>query len=184
MRKVKYALAVLLSGVAFAQTSAQAQSFEHEHHHDVAVHRDRPAGYHAPVHLERRRFYRGVPIVRLWGPVYPGFGFFYDDAAAWAFLGFTAWELAAYNQMNEDQMRAHEEAIVEAASAPVNEPISWSDGAASGTVVTVRDGHTTDGRACREFQQTVTIDGKAEHAYGTACQEPDGSWKMVNNEQH
>jgi hypothetical protein len=179
MRKLKYALAVLLSGVGLWQGPVQAQPYEH--HRDIAVHHERPRGYR-PIHLERHRFYRGFPIVRLWGPVYPGFGFFYDDAAAWAFLGFTAWELAAYNQMTEDQLRAHEQAIVEAANAPVNEPIAWNDGPASGTVTTVREGHTADGRACREFQQMVTIDGKSERAYGTACQEPDGSWKMVNNQ--
>lgn len=32
---------------------------------------------------------------------------------------------------------------------------------------------------CREFQREVIIDGKPEHAYGTACLQPDGSWKIV-----
>jgi surface antigen len=45
----------------------------------------------------------------------------------------------------------------------------------------VRDGHTADGRACREFQQKITVGGKSEDAFGTACQEPDGSWKIVPN---
>ena len=31
---------------------------------------------------------------------------------------------------------------------------------------------------CREYQHTVTIDGKQEKAYGTACRQPDGSWKI------
>jgi surface antigen len=26
----------------------------------------------------------------------------------------------------------------------------------------------------------VTIVGKTERAYGTACRQPDGSWKIVN----
>ena len=34
---------------------------------------------------------------------------------------------------------------------------------------------------CREYQQTVTINGKTETAYGTACRQPDGSWKVVNS---
>ena len=33
---------------------------------------------------------------------------------------------------------------------------------------------------CREFQQTVTIGGKAQTAYGTACRQPDGSWKIIS----
>jgi len=34
------------------------------------------------------------------------------------------------------------------------------------------------GQQCREFSQTVTIGGKTERAYGTACRQPDGSWKI------
>ncbi len=35
-------------------------------------------------------------------------------------------------------------------------------------------------RYCREFQQTITVGGKTERAYGRACRQPDGSWKIVN----
>lgn len=35
---------------------------------------------------------------------------------------------------------------------------------------------------CREYQQTVTIGGQQEEAYGTACRQPDGSWKIVNSD--
>lgn len=31
---------------------------------------------------------------------------------------------------------------------------------------------------CREFQQTVTIGGREQRAYGTACRQADGSWKI------
>jgi surface antigen len=33
---------------------------------------------------------------------------------------------------------------------------------------------------CREFQQTVNIGGRSEQAYGTACRQADGSWKIQN----
>jgi len=36
------------------------------------------------------------------------------------------------------------------------------------------------GRYCREFQETVTIGGQQETAYGTACRQPDGTWKIVS----
>ena len=39
---------------------------------------------------------------------------------------------------------------------------------------------TASGQPCREYQQTVTIGGKTEEAYGTACRQPDGTWKIVN----
>jgi hypothetical protein len=128
--------------------------------------------------VPREHFYHGIRVWRPYGPRYAGFGFWYDDAAAFAFLGFTAWTLASYAALDEAQMRAHEAAIAEAATAPVNDPITWNDGAASGSVTTVRVGRTDDGRACREFQQKVSIGGKTENAYGTACQQPDGSWQL------
>jgi|SRR5579863_7240893 len=31
---------------------------------------------------------------------------------------------------------------------------------------------------CREFQTTVTIEGKRQEAVGTACRQPDGSWHV------
>jgi surface antigen len=33
---------------------------------------------------------------------------------------------------------------------------------------------------CREYQTTVTVGGKQEKAYGTACRQADGSWKIAN----
>lgn len=33
-------------------------------------------------------------------------------------------------------------------------------------------------RYCREFTTNVKIDGKDTEAYGTACRQPDGSWKI------
>jgi surface antigen len=46
--------------------------------------------------------------------------------------------------------------------------------------VALRDGKSTSGRYCREFQQTITGGGKAEQAYGKACQQPDGAWGIVS----
>ncbi len=58
----------------------------------------------------------------------------------------------------------------------------WSnpDSGHSGTVTPTRTYQTASGRPCREYQQTVTIDGKTERAYGRACRQPDGSWKIAN----
>lgn len=66
--------------------------------------------------------------------------------------------------------------------APIGESISWNnpDSGNSGTIVPVRDGTSTGGRYCREYQQTVVVGGKQQSAYGTACQQPDGSWQVIN----
>lgn len=35
------------------------------------------------------------------------------------------------------------------------------------------------GQYCREYIQTVTIAGKTQKGYGTACLQPDGSWRIA-----
>ena len=79
-----------------------------------------------------------------------------------------------------DQQRA-QQAMKSAQTAPIGQPIVWNNPNTghSGQVVAVRDG--TDARSgayCREFQETVTIGGKPEQAFGTACRQPDGTWKV------
>lgn len=32
---------------------------------------------------------------------------------------------------------------------------------------------------CREYQTTTMVGGELKPSYGTACQQPDGSWKIV-----
>ena len=62
------------------------------------------------------------------------------------------------------------------------ETSSWvnPDNQHSGTVTPTRTVRVESGGPCREFQQTVTIDGRSERAYGTACRQADGSWKIQN----
>ncbi len=72
------------------------------------------------------------------------------------------------------QERAH--------TAPIGQQISWSNPETghAGTITPNREGNDTSGNYCREYQQTVTVAGKTEQAFGTACRQPDGSWKVVN----
>ena len=37
-----------------------------------------------------------------------------------------------------------------------------------------------DGAYCRDFTQTITVDGEFEEAHGTACRQSDGTWRIVN----
>lgn len=39
---------------------------------------------------------------------------------------------------------------------------------------------TSDGQYCREYQAQVMVNGAPQASYGTACQQPDGSWRVVN----
>lgn len=63
------------------------------------------------------------------------------------------------------------------------EPVTWRnpDSGHSGTVTPEPAYEASSGTYCREYQQTVTIGGKTETAYGTACRQPDGSWKIVDS---
>lgn len=54
------------------------------------------------------------------------------------------------------------------------------DSGNSGSVTPVRTYQTATGQYCREFEQTVTIGGKPQKSYGTACRQPDGSWQIVS----
>ncbi|HKK14455.1 MAG TPA: RT0821/Lpp0805 family surface protein [Gammaproteobacteria bacterium] len=35
---------------------------------------------------------------------------------------------------------------------------------------------------CREYTTKVNIGGETKTAYGTACRQPDGTWKVVNSQ--
>ncbi len=66
--------------------------------------------------------------------------------------------------------------------APLGETISWNnpESGNQGYVTPVRDGYSDAGRYCREYQQEIVVDGRRQSAYGTACQQPDGSWEIVD----
>ena len=80
-----------------------------------------------------------------------------------------------------DQL-AMRQAEQQAHSAPIGDRIVWNnpDNGNSGTVTPVREGtNANSGAYCREYQTTATVGGRDQEAYGTACQQPDGSWKVV-----
>jgi hypothetical protein len=141
------------------------------------VYRDR---WHGVPHNRIRRF-RDIEIVRPYGHWYRGYGHYYRDDDAYKWLAFTAITLGVLNFMNEAQQREYESAQVAATTAPIGERIVWSEGGASGSVMATREGTSSNGRYCREFQQDVTVGGRAEEAYGTACRNPDGSWEVISS---
>jgi hypothetical protein len=134
--------------------------------------------YVVPHNRERR--YRDVVIVRPYGHWYSGYGHYRRDDDAYKWLAFTAITLGILNYLNEAQQREHEAAQIAATTAPIGERIIWEEGGARGSVVATREGTTSSGRYCREFQQDVSIGGRNEEAYGTACRNPDGSWEVID----
>ena len=48
----------------------------------------------------------------------------------------------------------------------------------SGTITPTRTTQLANGQYCREYKQTITVGGEQNQAYGTACRQPDGTWKI------
>ncbi|MFC4236099.1 RT0821/Lpp0805 family surface protein [Thalassospira xianhensis] len=73
-------------------------------------------------------------------------------------------------------------AETKAHSAPLHHTVTWKnpDTGAQGSITPVREGVDRENNQCREYHQTVSIGGKTEEAYGTACLQRDGSWKIVS----
>jgi surface antigen len=59
--------------------------------------------------------------------------------------------------------------------------VEWrgAESGAFGTVVPRPAFQNQAGQYCREFQETVIIGGRQESAYGTACRQEDGQWRIV-----
>ncbi len=62
-----------------------------------------------------------------------------------------------------------------------DQPSEWRnpDTGHYGTITPKRTYRVASGQYCREYEQTVVIEGREQQAYGHACRQPDGSWKIV-----
>jgi surface antigen len=61
-----------------------------------------------------------------------------------------------------------------------NTQIVWDDPDGDTYLVRPVKTYKSRGRYCREYQTRVYINGRMQEGYGTACRQPDGSWKMVS----
>jgi surface antigen len=93
----------------------------------------------------------------------------------WAVLGYSATVAQNYGGSTDTFQSALENNRTNQASTWVN-----PDTGVSGTVVPVRTFQNNQGQPCREFQRTILIGGREERGYGTACRQPDGSWRIVS----
>ncbi len=87
------------------------------------------------------------------------------------------------NMLDERDKRLQGEAAQRALeTAPTGQSVAWRnpDNGHAGSVQPTRTYETASGTPCREYQANVTIDGRPEVAHGTACRQPDGTWKVVN----
>lgn len=63
----------------------------------------------------------------------------------------------------------------------VGQPAYWRNqrSGAAYKVVPVKNVSVSGNKYCREYRTMVDIAGKKQQMYGTACRQPDGSWKAV-----
>jgi surface antigen len=52
------------------------------------------------------------------------------------------------------------------------------DSGNSGSITPTRTYQIANGQYCREYRQTIVVGGEQHQAYGTACRQPDGTWKI------
>ena len=65
--------------------------------------------------------------------------------------------------------------------APSRETVTWQNPDEDTTYqfTPTRTYEAEDQRYCREYTTVVTIGGREEAAFGTACRQPDGSWQPL-----
>lgn len=64
----------------------------------------------------------------------------------------------------------------------IGQPAYWTN-QKTGTeyqVTPVKNVTVHGNRYCREYRTTAFVGGKSQEVYGTACRQPDGSWKVVS----
>ena len=86
-------------------------------------------------------------------------------------------------RMDERDRIAANDAVLEAQSAPIGEEITWNNPETNhyGSITPTRDGYSESGDYCREFHQTIHVDGRTEEATGVACRQSDGTWRIVDS---
>jgi surface antigen len=60
------------------------------------------------------------------------------------------------------------------------ESSAWQnpDSGNSGSITPTQTYQTPSGQYCREYEQDIVVGGEPQKSYGTACRQPDGSWKI------
>ncbi len=84
-------------------------------------------------------------------------------------------------QLDEkDRLEAERATQTALESSRSGQTIAWTnpDSGNRGTVTPTKTYQNNNNEYCREYQQTVVIGGKTEDAHGTACRQPDGSWRV------
>ena len=83
-----------------------------------------------------------------------------------------------------DQQRHRQAALNAFEKQPTGQSSSWKnpDTGTQGSVTPVRTWQRDNGQYCRDYTQSIVIDGRVEKANGTACREDGGDWRIVSTQ--
>ena len=103
-----------------------------------------------------------------------------------AVIGAAAGAQIGRSMDQKSRERQAETAVTALERGEVGTAIRWDNpdnaGApAHGSTTVTKTGSNAQGQACREYHQEVWIGGKKEQAYGTACRDATGAWKIVES---
>jgi surface antigen len=81
-----------------------------------------------------------------------------------------------------DRELAQRNAQLALETAPTGSYSEWRnpDNGHSGSFTPTRTYQDPSGAYCREYHQSIIVAGERQQGYGTACRQPDGSWRIVN----
>lgn len=104
-------------------------------------------------------------------------------AGAGAILGGFAGSAIGKSMDEQDKLIAEKASQRALEQAPSGSQTGWKnpDNGHYGYVTPTKTYKTEEGNYCREFTQEVVVGSEKQKAYGTACRQPDGQWKIVNN---
>jgi len=85
--------------------------------------------------------------------------------------------------VRESDVPLAQQAAIQAHSTRVGAEVTWKNPETgnSGAITPVREGYAPDGRFCREYQQSVTAQGRTGAVFGITCRQPDGGWRLASN---
>lgn len=100
---------------------------------------------------------------------------------AGAALGALAGNQLGASLDERDQERAARNTQRTLEEYPTGNSNTWRnpDSGNYGSTTPTRTFTDANGQPCREYTSTVTVAGKQQQAYGTACRDAEGNWRIV-----
>lgn len=104
--------------------------------------------------------------------------------AAGTLLGAYLGSQAGRSLDRADRLHAERTAREGLERSPSGSTSRWvnPDSGHKGTFTPTNTYKSKDGLDCRDYSQTIIVDGRTETAVGTACRLPDGTWRTADRQ--